>query len=199
MALRSVARKLLRRYNPPVEGQRAAPIECPLSIPTVLLDGLDLIFNLRGIWSWSYKPFPSMSTRSTSIPVIIAKLLFKLVVFHASQYLVQYLRPTVDVPAGDILFDPTLSSMVPCCAWASLYTLFEGVVVFVAMDVSYHASTLVGLILLRQSAWQWPPLFNRPWTSTSITDCWGFRWHQIFRHEFAALSPRPGRALLGWP
>ena len=89
--------------------------------------------------------------------------------------------------------------MVPRCAWVSLYTLFEGVVVLVAMDVSYHTSTLVGCILLRQSAWQWPPLFDRPWTSTSITDCWGFRWHQIFRHEFAALSSRPGRALLGRP
>jgi len=64
------------------------------------------------------KLFPSISTRSTTIPVIIAKLLFKIVVFDASHYLVQYLRPTVDVPAGDTLFDPTLS-MVPRCAWAA--------------------------------------------------------------------------------
>ena len=148
MALRSVtwmfARKPLRRYNPPVEGQRAAPIERPLSIPTVLLDALDLIFNLRGIgWSWSYKPFPSMSTWSTSIPIIIAKLLFKIVVFDASQYLLQYLRPTVDVPAGDTLFDPTLSR-VPRCAWATLYTFFKGVRLFVNVDMGYHAATLVG-------------------------------------------------------
>jgi len=202
-ALRSVswtfARKPLRRYNPPVEGQQVALIERPLSIPNVLLDALDLICNLRGIgWSWSYKPFPSMSTRSTSIPVIISKLLFKLVVFDASRYLVQYFRPTVDVPAGDTLFDPTLS-MIPRCAWAAFYTLFEGVVVFVTVDVAYHMSTLVGRILLRQPAWQWPPLFDRPWTSTSITDCWGFRWHQLFRHVFVVFGSQPGRALLGRP
>jgi hypothetical protein len=202
MALRSVdwtfANKPLRRYNPPVEGQHA-PIERPLSIPNVLLDALDLICNLRGIgWSWSYKPFPSMSTRSTSIPVIMAKLLFKLVVFDASQYLVQYFRPTVNTPAGDTLFDPTLS-MAQRCAWATFYTVLGGVVVFVTVDVAYHIATLVGRILLRQSAWQWPPLFDRPWTSTSITDCWSFRWHQLFRHEFVVFGSQPGRALLGRP
>ncbi|KAI0267189.1 hypothetical protein BGY98DRAFT_1084902 [Russula aff. rugulosa BPL654] len=202
MALRSVdwtfANKPLRRYNPPVDGQHA-PIERPLSIPNVLLDALDLICNLRGIgWSWSYKPFPSMSTRSTSIPVIMAKLLFKLVVFDASQYLVQYFRPTVNTPAGDTLFDPTLS-MAQRCAWATFYTVLGGVVVFVTVDVAYHIATLVGRILLRQSTWQWPPLFDRPWTSTSITDCWSFRWHQLFRHEFVVFGSQPGRALLGRP
>ena len=202
MALRSVswtfASKPLRRYNPPIEGQHA-PIERPLSIPNVLLDALDLICNMRGIgWSWSYKPFPSMSTRSTSIPVITAKLLFKLVVFDASQYLVQYFRPTVDFPAGDTLFDPTLS-MVPRCAWAIFYTFFGGIVVFVTIDVAYHMSTLIGRILLRQSAWQWPPLFDRPWTSTSITDWWGSRWHQLFRQVFIDFGSQPGRALLGRP
>ena len=182
-----------------MEDQHAAPAERPLSIPNVLLDALDLVCNLRGIgWSWSYKPFPSLKTRSTSIPVILAKLLFKLVLFDASQYLVQYFRPTANVPAGDTLFDPTLS-MVPRYAWAAFYTLFGGIVVFMSVDVAYHMATLVGRILLRQSAWQWPPLFDRPWTSTSVTDCWGFRWHQLFRHVFVVFGSRPGRALLGRP
>jgi len=165
MALRSVdwtfTRKPLRRYNPPVEGQHPAPVERPLSIPNVLLDALDLTCNLRGIgWSWSYKPFPSMSTRSTSIPVIIAKLLFKLVVFDASHYLVQYFRPTVGVPPGDTLFDPTLS-MVPRCAWATLYTLFGGIVVSLTTDVGYQIALLVGRILLRSSTAHGHPLQSR--------------------------------------
>jgi hypothetical protein len=170
-----------------------------LSIPNVLLDAFDLICNLRGIgWSWSHKPFPDTSTRSTFIPVILAKLLFKLVLFDASHYIVQYLRPTVNDPAGDTLFDPTLS-MVPRFACAAFYTLCGGMVVFMTVEVYYHISTLVGRILLRQAIWQWPPLFDRPWTSTSITDCWGFRWHQLFRHVFVVFGSRPGRALLGRP
>ena len=203
MALRSVtwtfAKKPLRRYNPSAEGQYATPIERSLTIPNVLLDALDLIFNLRGIgWSWSYKPFPSKSTRSTSIPVILAKLLIKTVVFDVCLYLVQYFRPTVDIPAGDTIFDPTLS-MVPRFASAALYAVCGGAAVFASTDGLYHISTLVGRILLRQSACQWPPLFNRPWTSTSITDFWGRRWHQLFRHVFVAFGSRPGWALLGQP
>ena len=151
MALRSVAwtfaEKPLRRYNLPVEGQHTTPIERPLSIPNLLLDALDLIWNLRGIgWSWSYKPFPSMSTRSTSIPVIIAKLLIKLVTLDVSHYLMQYFRPSIDSPAGDTIFDPTLS-MVPRFACAAFYALCGGMVVFATVDVFYHISTLVGRIL----------------------------------------------------
>jgi len=203
LALRSVswtfAKKPLRRCYPPVEGRYAAPIERPLSIPNVLLDAFDLLCNPRGIgWSWSHQPFPNTSTRSTYIAVVLAKLVFKLVAFDASQYIVQYLRPTVDVPAGDTLFDPTLS-FVPRCAWATLYTLCGGVVVFATVDVAYHISMLVGRVLLRQAAWQWPPLFDRPWTSTSIKDFWGFRWHQFFRHMFVIFGSRPGCALLGRP
>ena len=203
MALRAIswtfARKPLRRYEPPVEGQDAALIERPLSFPNVLLDALDLICNLRGIgWSWSPKPFPKTTTRSTSLPIILAKLLFKLVVSDAAHYIVQYLRPAVNTSTGDTLFDPTLS-MVPRCAWAVFYTFCGGIVVYLSVDIYYHVSTLVGRILLRQSIWQWPPLFDRPLTSTSITDCWGFRWHQLFRYGFVVFGLRPGRALLGRP
>jgi len=203
MALRSVAwtfaRKPLRRYGPPVKGQRITSTEGPLSISNVLLDALDLMFNMRGIgWSWTHTPFPNESTRSTSIPVILVKLLLKFLAFDVSHYLVQHLRPTVDDPAGDAIFDPTLT-MAPRCAWAAFYTVCGGVVVYTAVDVMYHTATLVGRVVLRQPAWQWPPLSNRPWASTSITDFWGFRWHQSFRHVFVVFGLRPGAALLGRP
>ena len=203
IALRSVAwtftKRPLRRYNPPAEGQHAAPVERPLTIPNVLLDALDLMCNKRGIgWSWSHKPFPKTSTRSTSIPVILAKLLLKYVAYDASHYLVVYFRPSVNRPAGDTIFDPTLS-MVPRCAWAVFYTVCVAVVLYTCIDMYYHIATLIGRILLRQSAWQWPPVSNRPWMSTSITELWGFRWHQNFRYVFVACGSRPGGALLGRP
>jgi hypothetical protein len=203
VALRSVAwafaKKPLRRFNPPVEGQHAIPVERTLSIPNILLDALDLIFNLRGIgWSWSHKPFPSMSTRSTSIPVILSKLFIKLVALDVFHYLMQHFRPSINTPAGDTLFDPTLT-VFPRFACAAFYTLCGGMVVFTTLDVFYHISTLVGRILLRQPACQWPPVFDHPWTSTSITEFWGFRWHQLFRHVFVVFGSRPGSALLGQP
>jgi Membrane bound O-acyl transferase family len=201
IALRSVAwsfaEKPLRRYNPPVEGQHATPIERPLSIPNLLLDAFDLICNKRGIgWSWSHKPFPKTGTRSTSILVILAKLLIKIVALDVSHYLMQHFLPSVEGPTGDTIFDPTLS-MVPRCAWAAFSTVCGAVVVYTSVDMSYHIATLIGRILLRQSAWQWPPISNRPWMSTSITELWSFRWHQMFRYVFVTFGSRPGGALLG--
>jgi len=200
IALRSVewafARKPLRRYKTRADGERTL-VERHLSIPTILLDAYDLSCNIRGIgWSWSNKPFPSMNTRSTSIASILAKLLVKLAMFDVAHYLVQYNRPSFDQPTGDTLFDPTLSA-VPRYAWAVFYTLCCGVVVYTTVDAMYHTSTLIGRIVLRQPAWQWPPLSDHPWMSTSITDFWSFRWHQFFRHTFVVFGARPGGALLG--
>jgi hypothetical protein len=201
MTLRSVAwtfaKKPLRRYNTPPEGQHVAPVERPLSILNILLDALDLICNLRGIgWSWSHKPFPKTNTLSTTTPVILAKLLIKIVALDGSHYLMQHSVYSVDGPAGDTIFDPTLS-MVPCCAWAAFSTICGAVVVYTTLDVLYHIATLIGRTLLRQSAWQWPPIFNRPWMSTSIRELWGFRWHQMFRYAFVTFGSRPVGALLG--
>jgi hypothetical protein len=201
IALRSVAwtfaKRPLRRYNPPPEGHHATLVERPLFILNVPLDALDLMCNKRGIgWSWSDKPFPKANARSTSIPVIIAKLLIKLVVLDVSHYLMQHFLPSVDGSTVDTIFDPTLS-MVPRCAWAAFSTVCGTVVVYTAIEIYYHVATLIGRILLRQLAWQWPPISNRPWLSTSITEFWSFRWHQIFRYIFVTFGARPGAALLG--
>jgi hypothetical protein len=60
----------------------------------------------------------------------------------------------------------------------------------------YLTSALIGRILLRQPAWRWPLVFERPWISTSLADLWSFRWHQTFRYMFVELGSRPGGAKL---
>jgi hypothetical protein len=201
IALRSVAwtftKRPLRRYNLPPGGQHAPPVERPLSIQNILLDAFDLTINMRGIgWSWSHNPFPKTSTRSMSISVIVTKLLLKYVAYDASHYLVEHFRPSTNDPAGDTIFDPTLT-MVPRCAWAAFYTLCVAVVMCTSIDIYYHIASLGGRILLRQPAWQWPPISNRPWMSTSIAELWSLRWHQLFRYVFVTFGSRPGGALLG--
>ncbi|CAE6450908.1 unnamed protein product [Rhizoctonia solani] len=34
----------------------------------------------------------------------------------------------------------------------------------------------------------WPPMFNRPFTATSLEDFWTCRWHSLFRRTFDRLS-----------
>ena len=180
-----------------MEGQHAAPTERPLTIPNVLLDALDLMFSMRGIgWSWSHKPFPKASTWSKSILTILAELLLKFVAFDLSHYLMQLIRPSVNDPAGGTIFDSTLS-MVPRFAWAAFLTVCGGVMIYTMVDMFYLISALIGRIILRQPAWRWPPLFEHPWASTSLSDFWSFRWHQTFRYVFVGLGARPGGAILG--
>ncbi|TPX39816.1 long-chain-alcohol O-fatty-acyltransferase [Synchytrium endobioticum] len=45
--------------------------------------------------------------------------------------------------------------------------------------------------LNREDVGTWRPLFVRPWVSTSISDFWGRRWHQLFRHAFTTLAYKP--------
>jgi len=200
VALRSLewalAKEPLRRYEPPIEGQRAF-VERPLSVSNVLLDAFDLLCNKRGIgWSWSRKPFPASSTRSTSIASLLPRILVKFTVYDLCVYTVHHLRPSVNDPAGDTIFDPALG-VLPRLAYAAFYTVCGGLVICTSVDMYYHIASLVGRLVLRQPAWQWPPLSDRPWMSTSIADFWGFRWHQFFRHPFVVFGARPGGLLLG--
>ncbi|KAF8260329.1 hypothetical protein EI94DRAFT_1748955 [Lactarius quietus] len=142
-----------------------------------------------------YEPFaegqhtPSLMRTRPPPPSLVAvffKLLFKLTVYDIAHYLIQHIRPSLDTPTGDTLFDPNLHP-VPRVALALFFTLCGGVVVYTIIDAMYHASTLVG----RRS----PPALD----VHSITDFWSFRWHQFFRHTFVTFGAHPGGAILGRP
>ncbi|KAH9059498.1 hypothetical protein EDB87DRAFT_1684577 [Lactarius vividus] len=200
MALRSTewafARKPFRRYEPFAEGHHT-PVERPLTIPNIILDAFDLLSNQRGIrWSWGSKSFLRTRPPPPSLAAVVLKMLFKLTVFDIAHYIVQFNRPSVDTPAGDTLFDPQLDPL-PRFALGTFFTLCGAIVVYTTVDAMYHVATLVGRVLLRQPAADWPSLSARPWTATSIVDFWSFRWHQFFRHVFVVFGARPGGALLG--
>ncbi|KAI0290548.1 hypothetical protein B0F90DRAFT_1824932 [Multifurca ochricompacta] len=199
MAVRSFEwafiRKPLRKYEP-LEDQ-STPVERPLTISNVLLDGCDLFFNQRGLaWSWSPNPFPRESAPPLSILSVTAKVLVKFTVLDASQYLIQYMCPSVNKPGGGSIFEPSYSpwSRVGVAAFAGVC---GGFWVWAILDSYYEISALVGRTLLRQPASQWPPLSHRPWLSTSLHAFWSFRWHQLFRHFFVTFGARPGGAILG--
>jgi hypothetical protein len=170
-----------------------------LSIPNVLLDASDLVFNQRGIgWSWSIRPSPRAKEPSPSIATVLVKLLFKLILFDTAHYLMQSIRPSLNDPKGDTLFDPTMSP-IPRYALAACLGTCAAVVIYTTVDGLYHFATHIGRLLLRQPEWAWPPLSDRPWMSTSIIEFWSSRWHQFFRHMFVVYGARPGGALLGKP
>jgi len=188
----------LRRYEPFAEGQHT-PVERPLTIPNVIFDSVDLLFNQRGIrWSWGSKSFLRTLPPPPSLAWLVFKLLLKLTLYDMALYTVRRIRPSIGAIAGDTFFDPHLDPL-PRAALAAFFTLCCGITAYTALEVMYHIASLVGRVLLRQSAADWPALSARPWTATSIADFWSFRWHQCLRRIFVVFGARSGGALLGRP
>jgi hypothetical protein len=191
-----IVKKPIRRYETPKQGEPLK--ERPLNVTNVLVDASDLLFNHRGLgWSWSSDPFPRDPNPPPSIPQQFFKLLIKITTLDAAHYLVQLLRPSTYSLEGDTIFDETLD-LLPRLLHASCISLCGMMVIYSAVDITYLVCSLFGQIVLGQSAEQWPRIANRPWLSTSVTEFWGKRWHQFFRHLFVVYGSRPGGKLAGW-
>ncbi|KAI9443868.1 hypothetical protein H4582DRAFT_1042651 [Lactarius indigo] len=68
--------KPLRRYELPLDLERKSRKERPLTIANVLVGGVDLLFNFRGLsWAWSSEPFYVDPKPPLSIPHQFFKLL----------------------------------------------------------------------------------------------------------------------------
>ena len=186
----------IRRYEMPKEGE--PPRERPQTVTNTFFDAADLLFNLRGLgWSWSSEPFPHNPDPPPSIPRQFFYLLVKVTAFDVAHYLVQLIRPSASCLEGDTIFDETLS-LVPRLFTMTCISFCGMIVIYSSVEVIYQVCALFGQIVLGQSAAQWPRVANRPWMSTSVTEFWGKRWHQIFRHLFVVYGSRPGRKIAGW-
>lgn len=194
----------LRRYIPPEgEGEVDIPRETlserPLTLKNVLVDANSLLGNQRGYgWSWSRNPFPRMRSPPPTVLSQLRALLLKIITFDTAHYTIQYLAPTVNVPGGDTIFDPSFPPLTRHLR-AAIITALGGLVVYAAVDVLYLAGAIFSEIFLGHSVAQWPPLSNRPWLSTSIADFWGRRWHQFFRHIFVTVGAKPLQLVFGRP
>ncbi|KAI0261871.1 hypothetical protein BC834DRAFT_925379 [Gloeopeniophorella convolvens] len=192
-----IIKKPIRRYQTPKDGKTL--VERPLTISNLFLDAADLLFNHRGLgWNWSSDPFPREGVEAPAIPIQLLKLFVKITSLDAAHYLIQLMRPTAYRLEGDTIFDNTLEPL-PRAAQVSAISLCGMVVIYSSVDIMYAVCALFGQIFLGQSASQWPRIANRPWLAMSITEFWGRRWHQFFRHLFVVFGSRPGSKIAGWP
>ncbi|KAF5373308.1 hypothetical protein D9615_007403 [Tricholomella constricta] len=168
----------------------------PLRPKQVFRDAFELGCNLRGCgWNWSrYLQIPTetrpKSTRSfvaaTSISVLI-----HLVMFDAIQYSIQCFGPTtIGSARGGTIFDPNLSPLLRYSR-SSLITFLTGLAVYSSIQAGYDIATLLGVLVFGQDTSLWPPAFKAPWLSTSLSELWAIRWHQLFRDVFISLGGRP--------
>jgi len=188
--------KPLRRYELPIE--KKSRKERPLTVSNVLIDAADLIFNFRGLgWAWSSEPFYEDPNPPSSIAHQFLKLLVKITSLDAAHYVVQLIRPTAYNPEGDTIYDYTLDPL-PHFLNVLTISVCGMLLIYSVVDITYQFCALVGQLIFRQSLAQWPRIANRPWLAMSVTEFWGKRWHQFFRHFFVVYGSRPGKKIAGW-
>ncbi|OAX37617.1 hypothetical protein K503DRAFT_693065 [Rhizopogon vinicolor AM-OR11-026] len=175
--------------------------DTPLS--TAIWNAWDLSVNLRGIgWDWSEGvqiPKSSHGTQSTPEFLLrtLAKLLFYAVALDALSAFTRDLSPeTFGSLKGGTIFDASLPSLSRYTR-SSIITFFSGWTAYFAIELVYQMHALEFVLLFGQGPSQWPPLFDAPWFSTSLTSLWGHKWHQLFREGFKSIGIRPLSYLLG--
>ena len=176
------------------------------SSPSTIMDALDLVSNFRGIgWDWSgYRLYTPRDTRPTN-RIAFAIYTFLSALAHALISGACHRAVLTVVPVGNestpgasTIFDETLP-LFPRYFRASVISVFATFMIYSVMQMAYDLITMSAILLLGQDPAQWPPAFDAPWRATSLSEFWGRRWHQFFRHIFLLLGGRPLSLVFGRP
>ncbi|KAH7884617.1 membrane bound O-acyl transferase family-domain-containing protein [Phlebopus sp. FC_14] len=175
----------------------------PTTIRTAMWNAWDLMVNLRGIgWNWPERlhvprPMSETQSRLVSFALTVGRLLILVVLFDAITGYVRSFGPdTFGSPLGGNLFDPSLP---PFQRYLKAYkiTALTGATTYINIEAVYHLHAVMFMILFQQHPSQWPPLFDSPWQSTSLSSFWARRWHQLYRESFVAVGSRPLGMIFG--
>ncbi|KIJ18059.1 hypothetical protein PAXINDRAFT_71482 [Paxillus involutus ATCC 200175] len=173
------------------------------SIFTALWNAWDLLLNVRGVgWNWSQGltfPQPSFETRSRTAFVLLSAIRFAVyaLAYDAAIQGIRMFSPEdFSSSTGGSIYDPSLPLILQLlrCLNISALTIWMA---YFSIEWVYQLQAVLFVTLLQQRPSQWPPLFDSPWLSTSLSDLWGRRWHQMIRHMLLTLGGRPFGYLFG--
>ncbi|KAI6014179.1 membrane bound O-acyl transferase family-domain-containing protein [Pisolithus marmoratus] len=176
----------------------------PASVPMAFWNAWDLLLNARGIgWNWSRGipiPKPSLETNSRIrfLAHAATRAFFYGLAFDAFTETVCSFSPKFGTWRGDSILDYSLP-LVPRYLRALEILYLSVWLTYFAVHWAYYCLAIVCIIIFYQHPSQWPPLFDKPWLSTSLSDFWGRRWHQMFRFGLVSLGGVLPAYLFGRP
>ncbi|KAI9574142.1 hypothetical protein HD554DRAFT_2010885 [Boletus coccyginus] len=172
------------------------------STPSTLMDAFDLAFTFRGCgWNWSRGLYIPPETRPPNRTRFISHVALSAAV-HAllNGTLDRALRSFSPVGLGSVpggsIFDETLPFHLRYLR-SSIISIIGCFETYALLQMVYDLCTIVGVLFLGQDPVQWPPGFDSPWRSTSLSEFWGRRWHQWYRHIFLVQAGYPLSFILG--
>ena len=193
----AVAREPFRRQSPSNKHRKLD------SESAVFWNAWDLMCNTRGIgWNWPrglIVPKPAFETDSRFVFVLLsaAQLVLHALGFDACRQIIRtFSLETFGSLNGGSLFDHTLPPLLEFLR--SVLVSFLAIwMTYFSMQCSYQFMAIVCIVLFQQRPSQWPPLFDSPWLSTSLSELWGRRWHQMMRDVVLNLGSQPFNSLFG--
>ncbi|KAG6329687.1 hypothetical protein ID866_9401 [Astraeus odoratus] len=192
----ALTRQLYRRDNVPVAEST--------TVPMALWNAWDLLLNLRGIgWNWSQGvpiPQPSVKTESRLWFLLHAciQVLFFTLALDAFTEAIRAFSPSFATSVGGSIIDqslPVISRYMFICGISYLTVWMT----FFSVQWGYYSLCVMCILIFGQHPSQWPPLFDDPWLSTSLSELWGIRWHQMLRQSFVSAGGVPLSYILGRP
>lgn len=197
---------IFKSGNSPIGGRNGdapTPTEHAVAITSAMWNALDLTVNLRGI-GWNgfpskHTPTPNSQVESRLIFALLSLrrlTVFGLMLDILCRCVHSLGSDTLGTPKGGTIFD---LSLTPAERYTKSFiiTLLCGPIAYVTIEGTYQLLVVLSTVLFQQHPSQWPPLFDSPWRSTSLTSFWGRRWHQTFRECFVAVGGQPLKRYLG--
>ncbi|KAI6014169.1 hypothetical protein EDC04DRAFT_673610 [Pisolithus marmoratus] len=176
----------------------------PTSVPMAFWNAWDLLLASRGIgWNWSRGiPIPRSSNETSSRARFWAyaatRMVFYGLALDAFTEAIRSFSPNFNSWRGDTILDPSLP-MISRYLRALQISYLTVWMAYFGLQWGYYTLALVFVPIFRQNPSQWPPLYDKPWLSTSLSELWGRRWHQTLRFPFVSCGGIPLAYLFGPP
>jgi len=167
--------------------------------PSTLMDAFDLALTFRGCgWDWSRGLYIPPETRPSNRTGFVSHVALSAAV---RAFIWGTLHRAIrSFSLGSIseesIFDETLPFHLRYLR-SSIISIVGCFAAYAALQTSYDLCTIMGVLVLGQDPAQWPPGFDSPWRSTSLTEFWGRRWHQWLRHIFLVQAGYPLSFIFG--
>ncbi|KIK17693.1 hypothetical protein PISMIDRAFT_214299 [Pisolithus microcarpus 441] len=180
------------------------PKDGSTSVPMAFWNAWDLLLTARGIgWNWSRgipatRPSKEIKSRTQFLMYAAPRVVLYALVFDAFAEAIRSFSPGFSSWRGDTVFDPSLPVIYRYLRVLEISYLTVWMAYF-AMQWGYYSLATLLVSIFRQHPSQWPPLFDKPWLSTSLGEVWGQRWRQMLRFAFASCGGIPFAYLFGRP
>ena len=182
---------------------RNIPVQHEVSLSVAMWNACDLLVNHRGIgWIGPPKmpiptPYFRVESRVTFFFLSLGRVVLLVVLNDIlGRYVGSFGLDSLRAPNGGTLFDPSLPPLERYTK-SSLITLAAAFSAYLVISTIYHLQAALFTLLFQQYPSQWPPFFDAPLLSTSLTSFWSTRWHQLYRESFVEVGSRPLEVYFG--